>query len=45
MDIRQLGISELPAVLQTFKAVKAELSKQSNDQWKWFYPGRSDYKR
>ncbi|WP_165971965.1 GNAT family N-acetyltransferase [Paenibacillus piri] len=44
MIISQIEMNDYPAVLALFKAVKTELGKHNNDQWKWIYPNRFTHK-
>lgn len=44
MNIQLVLSDNLPSVLKISKKIKIDLKKQNNDQWKWIYPNRSNYK-
>ncbi|AHV98813.1 GNAT family N-acetyltransferase [Paenibacillus sabinae] len=44
MNVQLVQLDNLPSVLKIFKKVKKDLKNQNNDQWKWIYPNRSNYK-
>ncbi|MDQ0060065.1 GNAT family N-acetyltransferase [Paenibacillus harenae] len=44
MNFHQVQMGSLPSVLKIFRRAKSELKNQKNDQWKWIYPNRSNYK-
>ena len=45
MLVHKVDMSDYSAVLSLFTAVKKELTKQGNDQWKWIYPNRFTHKK